>query len=245
VIRELMDKGVIVPVVRVAKRGEVVLFRVEVKVPPPGKDWRKQSITTKPIRGHTSAGGATRPSPKVLAAKKRRAAAARHAAAQHKIQMQARAERQERAERKEAAARAAAKARKAKIIRKRSASTKPSAFLPPLPLLGSRAAGGGRAEVRGKRVESKRVPWPIDAARFIPPPNPLPQGEGRQDGHFDDGGFSGQSGASRSFSISSRENFRDPASIPWQRFPADSQFSRLASTPSQNGHVRHCNGRTA
>jgi hypothetical protein len=63
--------------------------------------------------------------------------------------------------------------------------------------------------------------------------------------YFDVGGFSGQSVASRSASICSRVNFRDPWLIPWQRFPAASQFFLLERSPSQNGQVRHCSGRAS
>src|SRR5439155_13547077 len=44
-IRDLMDKQVIVPTERVAKEGDLVLARVEIKVPPPGQDWRKRPPT--------------------------------------------------------------------------------------------------------------------------------------------------------------------------------------------------------
>jgi hypothetical protein len=195
-IRELMDKGVIVPVERVAKRGEVALFRVEINVPPPGKDWSKQSVTTRPVRARTSAAGTTRPSAKVMAAKKRRIAAEKRALAAHKAEVAARLLKQHRRQRQahqQAAARAAAKARKAKAARKHAA-TGPSASLP---------------------------------------------------GHSEVGGFSGQSVAFFSASISARLNFREPRLIPWQRLPADSQFSLLASAPSQNGQVRHCSGRAS
>jgi hypothetical protein len=63
--------------------------------------------------------------------------------------------------------------------------------------------------------------------------------------YFDVGGFSGQSVALRSDSICSSVNFRDPALMPWQRLPAASQRSLSASSPSQNGQVRHWSGRTS
>ncbi len=61
---------------------------------------------------------------------------------------------------------------------------------------------------------------------------------------YDVGGFSGQSSASRSFSILARSN-PSPRFMPGHRCAADSQAARLSRFPVQKGHVRHCNGRTA
>src|SRR5262249_52498182 len=61
----------------------------------------------------------------------------------------------------------------------------------------------------------------------------------------DVGGSSGQPSASRSASICSRVNVREPAVMPWQRFPAASQASLSARFPDQNGQVRHWSGLTS
>ena len=58
------------------------------------------------------------------------------------------------------------------------------------------------------------------------------------------GGFSGQTSASRSRSIRPRLN-DSPRFIPRHVFAARCQAFGLARFPSQNGHVRHCSGRTS
>ena len=205
-IRELMDKGVIVPTERVAREGELALMRIEIRVPPPGQDWRKRSPTLVPVSAKTTVVGTTRPSSAQLAAKQKRAAAARKAVAQRKAVALAKQKRldKERRLRREAMARAAARERRARHAKHRAAA-KPAATKP--------------------AVTQPGAMLPRD--------------------HLDVGGFSGQSVASRSDSICSRVNLREPWSIPWQRFPAASQFLRLDRLPSQNGQVRHCSGRTA
>ena len=74
-IRDLMDRGVIVPVERIAKVEDMALARIEIKIPEPGVDWMKQPTTTTPFGVKTTAGGTTRPSEKVLIAKKHHVAA--------------------------------------------------------------------------------------------------------------------------------------------------------------------------
>jgi hypothetical protein len=188
-IRELMDRGVIVPTERVAKEGDLVLAKVEIKTPPEGKDWRKQPIVAQPFNAKVTAGGTTRPSAVQLAKKHHKTVVARHAAAKRQALARAKAEKLRRAQARAAARRAAAKARKK--ARATQPSTKPSAHL-----------------------------------------------------DKDVGGLSGQSSASRSASISLRVKMRDPALMPWQRFPADFHASSSARFPSQNGQVRHWSGRT-
>jgi hypothetical protein len=114
IVRDLMDRGVIVPVERVAKVGEMALARIEIKVPPPGVDWRKQPVTTAPMTVRSTAGGTTRPSAQVLAAKKRQVAAKKKVLAIHKAQLEAKLAKAKRKANQQAAARAAAKKRKAK-----------------------------------------------------------------------------------------------------------------------------------
>ena len=62
----------------------MVLARVEIKVPPPGVDWRKQPIIAAPMNAKTTVTGATRPNAHVLAAKRHGSAGTRKAAAERK-----------------------------------------------------------------------------------------------------------------------------------------------------------------
>jgi hypothetical protein len=215
-IRELMDKNVIVPVERVVKVGELVLLKVEIRVPPAGQDWRKRSVTTRPINARTTASGSARPTPKMLKKRRQAIIAARHAAAVKKEARDRKLAHAEREKRLQAAARLAAKTRKDRIARRAAAkaATAPS----------TQPAGAKPA-----------ISAPVKAPAIKP------------SAYLDEdvGGFSGQSSARRSDSICFNENLRLPWLIPWQRCPADSHDSLLASTPSQNGHVRHCSGRTS
>jgi hypothetical protein len=270
-IRQLMDRGVIVPIVRVAyvdaQDEPMVLAKIEIREPPPGKDWRKNP-TTAPMTARTTVTGTTRPSAAQLARKRRHQAAARHAIAEAKRIKQeriARAERLEKqqrkllAEKKEARERKARKARhaQAKAAATQPATTQPASTQPAgasgiAPLIGGYAA----FEIV---IEDRRAPFKGDRERR----------EGAKDNakfdqavslrvglrafavavsscfDFDVGGLSGQSVASRRDSICCCVNFREPWFIPWHRLAALSQFSRLASTPSQNGQVRHWSGRTS
>src|SRR5439155_27063260 len=70
-IRELMDQQVIIPTERVAKEGDIVLAKVEIKVPPPGQDWRKRPVTMTPMNAKTTASGTARPPTTTLARKHR------------------------------------------------------------------------------------------------------------------------------------------------------------------------------
>jgi hypothetical protein len=256
-IRELMDKGVIVPDERVAKVGDLALMRVHIEVPPVGVDWRKRPVATTRVTVKTTSGGTTRPAKATLARKARHAAAIRKAAAEAKArhaEREARLQRQEAADAKAALRRKQAKFRRAREAAIRAATQKsttqpastqragkePSALLP-LPARGERA---------GERGERR----PLTSQRSFPIVRTLPLslilspvyrgGEGTRS-YFDPGGFVGQSFALRSDSIVSAENFRGPRFMPWQRCAAASQFSFDARLPSQNGHVRHCSGRTS
>src|SRR5205823_14468486 len=80
-IRDLMDKQVIVPTERVAKEGDMVLAKVEIKVPPPGQDWRKRPPTTAPMTLKTTASGTRRPSAAQLRRKHAKVAALARVAA--------------------------------------------------------------------------------------------------------------------------------------------------------------------
>jgi hypothetical protein len=226
-IRELMDRGVIVPTERVAKVGEMVLAKVTIAVPEPGKNWKDQ-----PVRGtltwNTTLGGTTRPSAQKIARKKRQVAAAKKALAAHKAQVAARHKKQlklAKAQRMEAARRAAAKKRREARLR-REAATRDAA---------TRDAATQPATQPASQPSSQPA---ATSSRAGSKPGALPA-------HFDDGGFSGQSFASRRDSIRSRENWRGPRFIPWQRWAASSQFSFDARFPSQNGQVRHWSGRTS
>jgi len=114
VIRDLMDRRVIVPTARIAKEGDMALATIEIKVPPPGVDWRKQPLTTTPFTVKSTPGGTTRPSAKVMVAKKHHAAAQKKVLADRKRAALAKIEKKKREERQLAAARAAAKKRHAR-----------------------------------------------------------------------------------------------------------------------------------
>jgi hypothetical protein len=126
-LRELMDKNVIVPTERVAKVGDMTLWRVEIQVPPPGQDWRKRQVTTAPVSAKTDAAGKKRAPTTQLARKRRHEVAAKKQLAQHKADVLARQERMARLEKqqkkREAAARAAAKNRRSHHPKKPAATT--------------------------------------------------------------------------------------------------------------------------
>lgn len=126
-IRELMDRGVIVPSERVAKVGDMTLWKIEIKEPPPGQDWRKHAIATTRVTARTTASGTTRPSTTQIARKKKHVAAAKHVSAARKSKAQAKADKLRKQQRQEAAKRAAAKKRKA---RHAAAATKRAAPAP-------------------------------------------------------------------------------------------------------------------
>jgi hypothetical protein len=96
-----LSRGVIVPTERISKVGEMALAKIEIKVPPPGLDWRKQPVTTAPMTLKTTASGTTRPSGKVIAAKKRQLAGKKRMLAQHKAQAEAKLVRQKRMEKQQ------------------------------------------------------------------------------------------------------------------------------------------------
>ncbi len=108
IIRELMDRGVIVPTGRIGKEGDMVLATVEIKLPPPGVNWRTQPIIAT-LTAKTTVSGTTRPTTRVLAAKKRQSA---KVAAQRKEKARKNIEKKKRQERQVAATRAAAKKRR-------------------------------------------------------------------------------------------------------------------------------------
>ncbi|HYO11431.1 MAG TPA: hypothetical protein VER17_20875 [Tepidisphaeraceae bacterium] len=120
-IRELMDRGVIVPVERKAVVGDMVLARVEVVVPPPGKNWKDQPVSVTPFTKKTTAGGTTRPSAAKLAKKKRQLAAARREKSERKAFVAARQKKQiklARQQRQVAAEKQAKKLKQAAQLRK-------------------------------------------------------------------------------------------------------------------------------
>jgi hypothetical protein len=241
-IRELMDKGVIVPTARVARVGEEwVLQEVRIDVPPSGQDWRKRPVSNAPrVTVKTTASGTKRPPPKVLHKRHKAQVAARREAADRKMKAEARVRKQQalvRAERKAAAERAAAKARKKRIAARKNkptAPTQPTSLLAPSP--GTPGEGWGEGSRRERDLANEHQP-----RRTSTLPSPGVPGEGDEDV----GGFSGQSLALRSASICWSVNLREPALMPWQRWPAASQRSLSASSPSQNGQVRHWSGRTS
>jgi hypothetical protein len=236
-IRFLMDRGVIVPTARVARVGaDWVLMEIQIDVPAAGKDWRKQPIRDANVTAKTDiTGRAPRPSNEKIAAKKKRLAAERRAAAERRIVAIAKAKKQAkqaRLARAAAAERAEAKARKKRQAARRAkaAQTQPAAATQPATrssaFTPSSRYSGERAGERG------RCSWSVTAVVSA-------------GGYFDVGGFAGQSAAFFSDSICRSVNLREPWLIPWQRWPAASQLCLLASSPSQNGHVRHCSGRTS
>ncbi|MEA2710869.1 MAG: hypothetical protein QOF78_3470 [Phycisphaerales bacterium] len=203
-IRFLIDRGVIVPTVRVARVGEEwVLAEIKIVVPPSGKDWRNQPITQATMTHKTTPSGTTRPSNEALARRRKAQAAARRVIAARKAVAMAKQAKLARAERHAAAVRAAAKARRQRRLAPRTTQ--------PTTTTTTTQPAATKTSYRG----------------------------------FDVGGFAGQSLAWRSDSICFSVNFREPRLIPWQRWPAASHCSLLASNPSQNGQVRHCNGRTS
>jgi hypothetical protein len=273
-IRFLIDRSVIVPTNRVAKVGdEWVLAEIRIDLPPAGKDWRKQPIRQETFTPKTTPAGTTRPSNELLARRRKAMAAKRKAANERKVIAMAKAKKQARQAklaRVAAAERAAAKARKKKRDARRAAAvttqpaatqpaTKPAALTPSSRYSGERV--GERGEVRvewhtGRFADSRKAANPMvrrSAASLAPLPCPLPgvpvRGSARlllvRGYDVDVGGFVGQSVAFFNDSICFSENFRDPRLMPWQRWPASSQRCLLASSPSQNGHVRHCSGRTS
>jgi Dolichyl-phosphate-mannose-protein mannosyltransferase len=168
-IRELMDKGVIVPTERIARDGDMALMKIEISVPPPGEDWRKRPVTTMPVRANTTVAGTKRPTPAQLAHKHHQVALARKALAQHKAAVQAKQKKLaqlERQKKKQAAARAAAKKRHKARATQPAAATKPAAATTRasalLPLRPGEDWGEG---------ERRSIP-------VRPLPNPPPEGEG-------------------------------------------------------------------
>jgi hypothetical protein len=254
-IRFLIDRGVIVPTLRVARVGEEwVLAEIRIDVPPPGQDWRKQPIRQDTFTHKTTPAGTTRPSNELLARRRRAIAAQKKAAAERKAVAIAKAKKQAkqaRLVRLAAAERAEAKARKKRLAarRARAAATQPAA---------TQSATQPSSALPTPVVP--REPWrPRDLGISTrsrlrgPSVAKLPRDDrSRQDdvdfesaADFDVGGFAGQSVAFLSDSICLSVNLRDPWLIPWQRWPAASHSSWLASSPSQNGHVRHWSGRTS
>jgi hypothetical protein len=129
-IRELMDRGVIVPSERVAQVGDLVLAKVTVIVPPAGKDWRKQPIREVAFNKKVTPAGTKRPSQAKIAKRHRQRAAAHRAAVARKQAAGAKLARQHKIERQrkqQLAAKHAAKQRKLRHERrKKSAATAPA-----------------------------------------------------------------------------------------------------------------------
>jgi hypothetical protein len=129
-IRELMDRGVIVPVTREAVVGEMVLAKVEIVVPEAGKNWKDQPIRAN-FTKRVTVSGSTRPTTAQIAKKKRHVASAKKAQSAHKAQVAARQKKQlklARAKRLEAARRAAA--RKRREARLHQAASQPATTRP-------------------------------------------------------------------------------------------------------------------
>jgi hypothetical protein len=187
-IRELMDKGVIVPVERVAKEGEMALMRVEIRLPPPGQDWRSRPVTFAPVGARTTISGTTRPSPQALVRKHRQQVAARKAGAMKRAAIQAKQKKLAQAERqrKQQAAARALTARKKRA--KQRAATRPAATQPGATSLGGGGIGGpvGRVAQRLDLLPTELARPVVDAvttlARLVPVPpagqDPVPERPG-------------------------------------------------------------------
>ena len=197
----------------------MVLARVEIKVPPPGVDWRKQPIIAAPMNAKTTVTGGTRPSAHVLAAKHHKLAGTRKAAAERKRKKHAAVENQ------------------AQTQGRCRASGSEEAETPP------RRGSSARVPATTPPVTTPPVTAPPATA---PTCSLLPAYDFGTGGllDFDVGGLAGQSLASLSDSICPRELARSRVD-PVAAFPASSQFFLLPSSPSQNGQVRHWSGRTS
>jgi len=250
--RFLIDRGVIVPTVRVARVGEEwVLAEITIDVPPAGKDWRKQPIREATFTHKTAPDGTTRPSNEVIAARRARRAAERREAAERQAAAIARAKREAKQAKLEQQAKedrhaAAVRRRRLAARRSKAAKTPPTVTQPaatqPASSLQRPTSVIPREPWRPRDLGVERVSALRDPSVVKLPRDDMPS---QVDVAFDVGGSAGQSFASRKDSICFSENFRDPRLIPWQRWPAVSQFSLLASSPSQNGQVRHWSGRTS
>jgi hypothetical protein len=121
-IAQLVAKGVIVPTARVMRAGGLTLAMVDVVVPPPGKDWRKN-----PKANHewvtTTQRGPTSDQLRRIARQKREAAAARERQAKNELKAKLEAKRAREA-RERQLANAAKAAREAKARQAANAAKK-------------------------------------------------------------------------------------------------------------------------
>ena len=183
----------------------MVLARVEIKVPPPGVDWRKQPIIAAPMNAKTTVTGATRPSAHVLAAKHHKLAGTRKAAAERKRKKHAAVEKVRH--------RAQGRCR---------ASGSEEAETPPRRGSSARIPRDDAARHNAARHGPAR-----NGAYFLSAPAYDFGTGGLLD--FDVGGFAGQSLASRSAGFALSELARSRVN-PVAAFPASSQFFLLPSS---------------